>query len=83
MRASSHMVPSHMRSICIILAVESMETGTYPLHTGSQVLSPEHDMDGYMTTLFGGEAWGLVLKVGSNTKLDPNLNTSPANNMIA
>ena len=72
-----------MRSIHTILAVKSMEVGTYPLHTGSQVLSPKYDMDGYMTTLFGGEAWELVLKVGSNTKLDPILNTSPANNMIA
>ena len=28
-------------------------------HMGSQVLSPEYDMDVYMATLFGSEAWVL------------------------
>ena len=55
-----------------------LEVGTLALHTGSQVLSPKHDMDAYnMATLFGGEAWDLVLKVGSSKKVDSTLNTSP------
>ena len=29
------------------------------VHTGSQVLSPKYDIDAYMTTLFGSEAWDL------------------------
>ena len=33
-----------------------------------RVLSPEYDMDAYMTTLVGGEALGLVLKFGSSQK---------------
>ena len=32
-----------------------------------------------MATLFEGKAWDFVLKVGSSTKLDPTLNTSPTN----
>ena len=31
---------------------------------GSQVLSPNYDMDAYMATLFGGEAWDLCYKLG-------------------
>ena len=27
------------------------------VHMGSQHLSPKYDMDAYMATLFGGEAW--------------------------
>ena len=34
-------------------------------------------MDTYIPTLFEGEAWGLVLIVGSSKKLDPTPNTSP------
>ena len=30
-----------------------------PLHMRSQVPSPKYDMDAYMTTLYGGEAWDL------------------------
>ena len=33
-----------------------MEVGT---SHGSQVLSPKYDMDAYMGTLCGGEAWDL------------------------
>ena len=29
------------------------------VHMGSQVLSPKYDIDAYMTTLFGSEAWDL------------------------
>jgi hypothetical protein len=32
-----------------------------------------------MATLFGVEALGLVLRVGSSKKLDPTLNTCPKN----
>ena len=30
-----------------------------------------------MATLFGGEAWDFVLRVGSSQKLDPTLNLNP------
>jgi hypothetical protein len=36
-------------------------------------------MNAYMATLFGVEALGLVLRVGSSKKLDPTLNTRPKN----
>ena len=29
------------------------------VHIGSQVLSPKYEMDAYMATLLGGEAWDL------------------------
>jgi hypothetical protein len=53
-----------------------MEVGTYHFTWG-----PEYDMDAYMTTLFGGEAWGLVSRVGSskNDRPNPTSNTSPTN----
>ena len=35
-----------------------------PLHTGSQFLSPNYDMDVYMATLFEGEAWDLCCELG-------------------
>ena len=35
-----------------------MEVGTYHFKL-VQVLCPKCDMDAYMTTLFGGEAWDL------------------------
>ena len=35
-----------------------------PLHTGSQVPSPNYDMDAYMATLFRREAWDLCCKLG-------------------
>ena len=53
-----------------------------PLIThGSQGLSPKYDMDVYMATLFGGEAWEFVLRIVSSKKLvkDPTRNTSPHN----
>ena len=31
--------------------------------TRALVLSPKYDMDAYMTTLFGGEAWDLCWKL--------------------
>ena len=31
---------------------------------GSQVLSPNYDMDAYMASLFGGEAWDLCWELG-------------------
>ena len=50
-----------------------MVLGTYHFTWG-----PKYDMDAHMATLSGREAWD-ILKVGSNKKLDPTLNTSPAN----
>jgi hypothetical protein len=35
-----------------------------------------YDMNVYMATLSGGEAWDM-LRVESSKKLDPTLNTSP------
>ena len=59
-------VPSHVRSICAISNVETMEVETYHFTQGSQVLSPMYDVDAYMVTLFW--RWGLriVLRVGSS-----------------
>ena len=34
------------------------------LHTGSPVLRPNNDMNAYMATLFGGEAWNLCWELG-------------------
>ena len=36
----------------------------YQLHTGSQVLGPNYDMNAYMATLFEGEVWDLYCKLG-------------------
>ena len=52
------------------------ENWDLPLHTGLQVLSPKYDMNAYMTTLVGGEAWNLMLRVGLGKKLHPTLNTN-------
>ena len=34
------------------------------VHMGSQVVSPNYDMDAYMATLYGGEAWDLCCELG-------------------
>ena len=34
------------------------------VHTGSQVLHLNYDMDAYMATFFGGEAWDLCCELG-------------------
>ena len=50
LRAGSHKPhPVHLRSICAILAVESMGLGSATSHC------PKYDMDVYMAILFGGE----------------------------
>jgi hypothetical protein len=36
-----------------------------PLDMGSQVLHLDYDMDAYMATFFGGEAWDLCCELGS------------------
>ena len=51
-------VPSHLRLIRVILAVESMKVGTYTSLV-SQALSPKYDMNVYTATLFGDEARDL------------------------
>jgi hypothetical protein len=56
--ANSHVVPSPMRSIRAILAVESMEVGTDHF-TRVPSPNPKYDMDAYMATLFGVEARDL------------------------
>ena len=68
-------VSSHLRSICAISAVESVEVQTNHF---TWVPSPKYDMDVYMVTLLWGEAWDL-LRVGSSKNLDSPLNTSPVN----
>ena len=45
-------VPSHMRSIRAISTVENIEVGTFHF-----TLGPKYDMNVYMTTLFGSEAY--------------------------
>ena len=53
------------------IAVESTKNWDFPK---SQVLSPKDDMDTYMATLFGGEAWKLCWELGqAQKKLDPTL----------
>ena len=76
--ATSHGVPS-LKSHLNLCNISRSEHGNWdlPLHMESQVLSPS--WDAYMATLFGGEAWDILLIVGSSTKLDPTLNTSPTN----
>ena len=52
-------VPSHLRvNPCNL---DCWEHGSWdlPLYIGSQVLSPKYNMDAYMATLIGGEAWDL------------------------
>jgi hypothetical protein len=46
--------------------VDHWEHGSWdlPLHTWSQVQSPNYDMDAYMAALFGGEAWDLCCELG-------------------
>ena len=64
-------VPSHLRSIRAISAVESMEVGTYHFTRGTQVLSPNYDMDAYMATLLGGEL-GTCVRSGVHQRAIPN-----------
>jgi hypothetical protein len=59
-----HKVPSHLRLIRAVLAVESMEVGTYHFTWGPKSMSPKYDMDAYMATFFWevrletcGEGW--------------------------
>ena len=60
-----------MRTISI---VESMEVGFY-------LFTWKHDMDAYMATLFGGEAWDLCWGLGwAKKKLDPTV-TSLTNSL--
>ena len=60
LRAGSYrsQVLSHLRSWCNL---SHWEHGGWdlPLHMGPQVLSPKFDMNAYMVTLFGGEAWDV------------------------
>jgi hypothetical protein len=59
-----------------------MEAVTYHLACGSQVLSPKYDMNAFMTTLLElrlgtySESW---VEQKTKNKLDPTLNTTPAN----
>ena len=75
-------IPSHLRSISAILDVECMEARTYHFMRRSQVLSPKYDMNAYMTTLLEvklGTSFESWVKQKTKSKLDPTLNTSPAN----
>jgi hypothetical protein len=42
-----------------ILAIEKHGSWDLSVHTGSEILISKYDVDVYMTTLFGGEAWDL------------------------
>jgi hypothetical protein len=63
-------VSSHLTSVCAILAIESMEVGTFHFTHGSKSVGPKYDMDSYMATLFGYMAWNFTLRVKSSKKLD-------------
>jgi hypothetical protein len=53
---------------------QSLAVGLGPVHTAPQALSPEYDMDAYMATFIGGEAWDLCWKLGQ-TKSYTHLST--------
>ena len=59
-------IPSHLRSICAILAIESMELGpSYHFTQGPMhALSPKYDTYAHVATLFGGEAHDLCWELG-------------------
>ena len=42
--------------------LRAWKLGLTTLH-GSQVLSPKYDMDAYMATFFGGEAWDMCCEL--------------------
>ena len=76
-RACTQGVPSHLRSIYAILAVDNMEVGTY------HFTSPSPKSQVWLGCLHGNTFWrwgsGLVLSVGSSKLLDWTLNTHPVN----
>jgi hypothetical protein len=77
-KSSSHRVPSPLRSISTILAVESKEVGGFT--TSHKVPSPKFQV--WHGCLYGNTFWRwglrLLLRFGSSKKLDPTLHTSPA-----
>ena len=48
-------------------------------HGVSSPKSLKYDIDAYMTTIFGDEVWDLCQKLDQTQKLEPAVNTSPAN----
>ena len=76
-KGRSTWVPSHMRSIRAILAIESMEFGTCDF-----TIAWGHKSQVWHGSLHGNTLWrwdlGLSWRVGLSKKLDPTLNTSPA-----
>jgi hypothetical protein len=59
-KASSHVLsPQSLEVIPCNLNHWEHGNWDWPFRMDSQVLSPKHDMDAYMATLFGGEAWDL------------------------
>ena len=62
----SNMVPS-LKSLdvnpCNLNCWKTWKLGL-PTSHGAQVRSPKYDMDAYMATLFGGEAWDLCWQLG-------------------
>ena len=66
----------HLRSICAMSTVRSMEVGTHHFTRGPKFLNPKYDMDVYMVALFGGEAQD-VLRVGLSKIMNPTCHTNP------
>jgi hypothetical protein len=66
LRADSHRIPSPKSLEVNPCNLNHWEHGSwdFPLHMGSQVLSPKYDMHAYMATLFEGEAWDLCCELG-------------------
>jgi hypothetical protein len=61
---------------------QSLRAWKLGLSTSHGVPSRKYDMDAYMATLSGGEAWGLCCEVRSSKKLDPTLNPSPTKHFL-
>ena len=73
LRASSHRFPSHKSQVTCGQSMQSQPLKAWKLGltTSHRVPSPSpnYDMDAYMTTLFGGEAWDFVLRVQHSTQV--------------
>ena len=63
-----HLQQLNTRKTLWIFTYDEIEEYQGSVHPGSQVLSPEYDMDAYMITLFWRWGFGLALRVGSNWK---------------
>ena len=80
--AGSHVSSPKSKSLEVNLCnLYHWENGSWDLlcYTWFQVLSFMYDMNDYMTTFFGGEAWDLCWELGQAKKLTPTFDKSPHN----